>query len=91
MTDKRAVIVCSHVAQGIHPVSVAVRDEPLDEADSGWQIRCDVEQHGGDDPAQVWGVYEVLELEPSLAEFVDCVPGTRLMKSKVSSKWVQTK
>jgi len=91
MTDKRAVIVCSHVAKGLHPVSVAVRDEPLDEVDSGWQIRCDLEQHGDDDLAQVWGVCEVLELEPGLAEFVEYAPGTRLTKSKATSKWVQTK
>ncbi len=85
-TDRRAVIVCSHVASGKCPILRAVRDDPVAAEDSGWQFRCAVTE---DDPefAKVWLVCEILNLDPSLAPFIDCPPGTVLARANSSSPW----
>ena len=38
--DRRAAIVCKHVALDGLPIQRAVRDEPTTPADSGWQFLC---------------------------------------------------
>ena len=84
--DRRAAIVCSHVALGLHPILRAVRDEPTMLEDSGWQFNCGVEDED-ESTAKVWLVCEVLEDEPSLAEFMGYPPLTVLTRPDVESPW----
>jgi hypothetical protein len=63
-----AAIVCSYIATEGKPIRLAVRGDPVDDADSGWQFLCGDKE---EDQAQLWSVREVLELEPTF-EFVHC-------------------
>ena len=55
--------------------------------DSGWQFLCDSNSNEDPDMAKVWLVSEVLDYEPSLAEFVDTPPGTILTRTDPYSHW----
>ncbi|CAG0961731.1 hypothetical protein PHYC_00762 [Phycisphaerales bacterium] len=44
-----AVVVCTHVARQRRPILCAVRDTPLDSADSGWQVHCGHGDHSSPD------------------------------------------
>jgi hypothetical protein len=35
-----AVILCSHIASGRKSILIAIRTEPENEMDSGWQLLC---------------------------------------------------
>jgi len=86
--DRRAAIVCLHVALGHLPILRAVRDDPTVPEDSGWQFRCAaVEDVDEPNMARVWAVYEVLEYEPSLADFIERPPGTVLTRKHPMSEW----
>ena len=85
--DKRAAVVCEHVAKHGFPILGAVRTEPLREEDSGWQFLCYSGPDEDENQAQVWAVSEVLGLEPSLTEFIDSPVGTRLCRRDKNSKW----
>lgn len=86
--DKRAAIVCSHVAMDSLPILRAVRDEPEMAVDSGWQFLCGADHN--DDPAmaKVWAICEVIEFDPSLSEFIDSPPGTVLTRRDRTENWV---
>jgi len=86
MSDRRAVIVCEHVAQGA-PILRGARDEPLEEADSGWQFLCNSGVFENQDNAQVWALHEVLEIDPALGEFIDHPPGTVIVRESASAPW----
>jgi len=88
--DRRAAILCSHVAIGQRPILRAVRDEPTMPADSGWQFLCGSKDHEHEDAGKVWAIYEVLDYEPSLAQFIDCPPGTVLTRRDPMSAWERT-
>ena len=88
--DRRAAIICSHVALGIHPLLRAERGEPTMLEDSGWQFICSIEDEDAS-TAKVWLVCEVLELEPSLAEFMGYPPLTVLTRPNAESPWTVTK
>lgn len=81
-----AVILCPHVASGSHSILMAVRTEPVNEADSGWQFLCNVEEDLPED-AQVWSVSEVLQLDPSLRDYINAPPGTTIMRESNSASW----
>jgi hypothetical protein len=85
--DRRAAIVCSHVALGQCPILRAVRDEPLVPEDSGWQFLCGLV--GEEDPAsaKVWLVMEVVGYDGSLAQFIESPPGTVLTRPDAFSHW----
>jgi hypothetical protein len=85
--DDRAVILCEHVAKQGFPILLAIRDEPLEDADSGWQFVCNSSKPEDEDKAQVWTVSEVLEIEPSLADYLDQIPGTILERDNKKSQW----
>jgi len=87
--DTRAAIVCSHIATKHLPILRAIRTEPLEPEDSGWQFLCNSGEEEGDDEAQVWLVSEILGLEPSLSQFVNLPVGTKLSRKDKSSKWDQ--
>lgn len=80
-----AVILCSHVANG-KPILLAMRTEPENESDSGWQMLCNCHKENWED-AKVCSVYEVLNLEPSLESVIDLPPDITFVRDDVSSKW----
>ena len=81
-----AVILCAHVASGSHPIRLAIRSEPEDENDSGWQILCDAHEESWED-AKVWALSELLEHEPSLENYIDAPPGTTVIRDGESPNW----
>jgi len=80
-----AAIVCDHVALFDEPILRAVRDEPLEEVDSGWQFLCGGDSHSTN--AKIWAVHEVLSREPTLAPFIDLPPGTSLWRESAQDEW----
>jgi hypothetical protein len=91
MSEKNAsgaVIICSHCANGRYPILLAERSNAEDDpVDTGWQFVCNVESHEDVADAKVWALDEVLELEPSLREFMDLPTGTRLVRLDKNSPW----
>lgn len=85
--DKRAAIVCSHIASRTYPILRAVRDEPEMDEDSGWQFLCCSGEDENPDEAQVWLVAEVIDFDPTLAAIVDLVPGTVATRKTATEPW----
>jgi hypothetical protein len=86
-----AAIVCAHVAKLGYPILRAERDKPTMPEDTGWQFLCNAEEPENENEAQVWALSEVLEHEPSLAEFVHSPPGTTLVRDNTDSPWTFVK
>jgi hypothetical protein len=82
-----AAIICAHAASGKYPIMIAERSEPADDLDTGWQFLCMAESHNNVEDAKIWGLDEILDLEPSLRDFVDQPPGTRLLRKSPNSAW----
>jgi hypothetical protein len=82
-----AAVVCSHVASGL-PVLLAIRDEPVDGADSGWQFLCNSGRVELEAEAQVWSVSEVVAMDPGLSSLVDEPAGTRATRKDTQSAWI---
>lgn len=85
--ENLGAIVCGHVARGGLPILGAIRDEPQDPGDSGWQFMCYSGQEESIADAQIWSIQQVLELEPSLRPFVDLTTGTRIERASVADEW----
>lgn len=83
---RSAAIVCAHVASGVKPICLAERSMPEDPADSGWQFLCGQTEEDWK-KAQVWSIQEVLELEPSLREFIDYPAEITLVRDKLGCWW----
>lgn len=81
-----AAILCSHVADGSHPMLLVVRTEPENKSDSGWQVLCNAHEENWEN-AKVWSISEVLQHEPSLEDHIDAPPGTTIVRDGVSSEW----
>jgi hypothetical protein len=81
-----AAIVCEHVASGAKIIRIAERAPPEDPADSGWQFCCGDEEEDWQH-AQVWSLGEVLQLEPSLSQFVDLPADTTLFRAELDGQW----
>lgn len=79
------VILCSHVASG-KPVLLAMRTEPEEEYDSGWQLLCNCYEERWEE-AKVCSVSEALDLEPSLEKFIDLPPEVTIVRDNVDSAW----
>jgi hypothetical protein len=86
-SDRRAAIICSHVAGGELPLLSATRDAPSDATDSGWQFHCNVHDHLQIEDGRVWAVEEVLVHEPSLGDWIDGPPGTRIERESAEHPW----
>jgi hypothetical protein len=84
-----AAILCIHVANRESPILRAVRDEPVDPDDSGWQFHCNSRDVEKESEAKIWSVNEVIELEPTLSPFINLPPGTKLTRSSKDSKWIK--
>jgi hypothetical protein len=85
--SREAAIVCSHVAVNGLPILQAIRDEPTMPEDSGWQFLCEKEDHENADAPKVWLICEVLDYEPSLANFVELPPGSIVTRKTATSDW----
>ena len=81
-----AAILCEHVANGTH-ILMAVRTEAARIEDSGWQFLCN--QCADEDPAKakIWLVREVLEVEPSLLDYLILPVGSTVVRKTVNSPW----
>lgn len=86
--DRRAAIVCSHVAKEAYPILRAIRTEPLEPEDSGWQFLCNSGRAEVEAEAQVWLVEEVLGIEGSLSTLINCEVGTEISRESKGSAWV---
>jgi hypothetical protein len=89
--DRRAAIVCKHIALDGLPILRAVLDEPTMPEDSGWQFLCDRVESENQDEAKVWLIHEVLKLEPSLRPFIESQPETVLTRKHSNSNWEVTR
>lgn len=89
--DRRAAILCSHVAEGAFPILRAVRDEPEMDEDSGWQFLCCQFEEEDPDSAKVWLICEVLENDPTLLDYIDLPPGTVLTRQNKQEPWSITR
>ena len=82
-----AAIVCSHVAIDEDPILRAVRDAPVDPADSGWQFTCGRDEHTNDDEAQVWSLNHVVRNDASVREILEAPVGSRMTRREMKSNW----
>jgi hypothetical protein len=83
--DNIAAIVCSHVFSREKPILWAVRDVPGAPDESGWQFLCN--SGVAETEPRVLSIRQVLELEPSLARFINAAPGTSVQRTAVGSPW----
>jgi hypothetical protein len=83
---RTAAVVCREVAIDHAPILYAVRSQPVEPADSGWQFLCGARE---EDPgeAQVWAVHEVLEYDRSIEPLIEKPPGTVLWRDSASDRW----
>lgn len=84
-TTSRAVIVCGHVARGA-AILHAVRDEPLEERDSGWQFLCGAENEDSRD-GKVWTVVQVLRKVPEFLPHIEAPYGTTVSRDHAHAPW----
>jgi len=76
------------VLNGDQPFRYAARDEPVDDADSGWQFSANPTGVGNAEKAQIWTLGEVFAVEPSLRPFIALPYGTVLAKPDPTDEWV---
>jgi hypothetical protein len=87
---RMGALVSASVATGKAPLLFAMRSEPVDEADSGWQFtEGDVGRFGSDQP-NLWLVSEVIDLEPSVSEFIELPYGTTITRRSLNARWIIT-
>ena len=82
-----AAILCTHVAAGERPIGLAIRTEPIEAKDSGWQFLCNCEVDEDADEAKIWLINEVLAMEPTLAEYINRPPRIELVRTDPLSPW----
>ena len=80
-----AAIVCEHVALNHAPILVAIRDEPVDAADSGWQFSCG--RYESEPNVKIWAVSEVVDEDPSLRPHIGAPAGTVLTRKSANATW----
>ena len=62
----------------------------IESEDSGWQFLCNSGELEKEEDAQVWSINEVINLEPTLKEFLNSKPGVVLIRESVKSSWKKT-
>jgi hypothetical protein len=81
--DRRAAVVCVHVALENRPILHAKWDPPDGPVDSGWQfLSSEGVDHAslGIGGARLWTVEEVLNREPTLRRLLDASRVRRCMR-----------
>lgn len=58
------------------------RTLPIEPPDSGWAFYCNEGNHDDETGAQVWLVSELLDVEPSLAAFLNLPVGSKVKKDR---------
>jgi hypothetical protein len=81
-----AAVVCPYIAAKRLPVIYAVRDEPTEPADSGWQFLS--KETVGPEDLKVWSLQEILDYEPSLRAHMGVPIGTELWRESVADAWM---
>jgi hypothetical protein len=76
--DSGAVIVCTHVAEGGFPILRAIRDEPVEPEDSGWQFTCNLDHTRAG--AKVWSIADVLRFDESVAPLLNAPCGSAFIR-----------
>ena len=82
-----AAIFCEHIAGSAQPIRSAFKTAPIESEDSGWQFFCGGFQNEDPEKAKIWLVKEVLEIEPSLSNFLDVPIGTKLWRQSSQEVW----
>jgi len=82
-----AAIVCSHVAVDGDAILRAMRNEPIQAEDSGWQFMCGRREHDDEDDAQVWSISHVLREERTLQDLLNEPAGTTWVRKKITAPW----
>jgi hypothetical protein len=80
-------IVSKKVALGESLILFAMRSEPLNEVDSGWQFTEGGSDEFDSENPQIWLVSEILELERSLLHFINSPIGTKIARRSESDIW----
>jgi hypothetical protein len=91
VSDERAAIVCSHIAAEGLPILLAIRDEPIEEVDSGWQFLCNSGQDEDEEEAQIWALSEVCEHTPSLKNILESQVKGKFYRKNEKSSWKSLK
>ncbi len=88
MTERlHTVIIDSHIAAG-EPILRAVRDKPDEPGETGWYFLHSLEDPTSmDENCEVRRLWEILEIEPTLAPFMDLPPGSVLVRSDGNLDW----
>lgn len=89
MNEERAqgVVVCSHILRKTAVPSFALRDEPIDAFDSGWQILCDA-HHDHWETGGVIRLDTFLTLFPSFQTISHCPVGTIAERRVGDDIWI---
>ena len=82
-----ACIVCHHVTKEGFPILYACRDEPVEEADSGWQFHCDQHDHS-EAWSAVWAVANAIDFDSSIAAIIDSPVGSAYQRESVTDEWI---
>jgi hypothetical protein len=82
-----AAIVCRHVAKERLPILKAIKYEPVQPEDSGWQFLCNTGKTENTEDAQVWSIDNVKKLEPSLKDLLEKPIGTTLVRESPKDGW----
>lgn len=84
----RAAFICRHVIESGLPVLRARYDEPVDDADSGWQFSCNLNPED-ESTAVLCALDEVLQQDSSLNALLASPkrPGEALVRQGTSSSW----
>jgi hypothetical protein len=85
--DSGVAIVCEHIHSNSLPILLAVKSEPTQPEDSGWQFQCNNANQEDYKKAKVWSVREVLMYDPTLAGFLGHAAGTKLVRQDTKSEW----
>lgn len=83
--DKRAAIMCKHVADEGYPILRAVFDEPETDEDSGWQFHCGTLDHNSPEDARVWLVSEVIQHDRTLKDVLEYLGSTSAYRTSLES------
>ena len=67
--DSRAVLTCRHITDENATPAIAVRDKPVEEADSGWQFLCGSAHDASD--VVIISMDEAIGFCPALANIKD--------------------
>jgi hypothetical protein len=84
---KEAAFVCGHVANNHLPILQAIRTQRDFDEDSGWQFLCGCNPEEDCTSPEIWAVGEVIDLEPSLSDWIESPIKTELRRAVHNEPW----